>query len=130
MRVKLSGSVELLEEVQAAMAAADPSSIEQSVRKREDAELRFGLHDLADLTGSVKHLVDVAPILFAAGVAFWAKVSGRPTPGKAKPTRLTIDVTAPLKQLQVTITPTSTVEEIKIQLAQQGTTPRTRTHKQ
>src|SRR5882724_1163510 len=99
MRVKFSGPFELLEKVEAAMAAADPASIKQSVRKREHTELDFGLQELADLIGSVpvQDLVDIAPILWAAGMAFWEKVAGKPAPAATEaPTRLTIDITTSL----------------------------------
>jgi hypothetical protein len=117
MRVRISGSVEFMKEVEEAMAAADHANVEKSVRKLENAELQFGLQDVGDMIGWVKDLVELAPILWAAGVVFWKKLSGEAAPARAEaPGQLTIDITAPLKQFRVTITPTSTVEQIKEQL--------------
>jgi hypothetical protein len=118
MRVKLSGSVELMKEIEAAMAAADQATVEVGVRKRENAELGFSLTDVHDLIGSVKDLVELAPILWVAGVALWRKLSGEQALAKADaPAQHTIDITTSLKQVQVTVTPTSTVEQIERQLA-------------
>ena len=116
MRVKISGSVEFMDEVKEAMAAADDASVE-TTRKPEKAELQFGLQDVSEIIGTVADLTVLAPILWAAGAALRKKLSGNAAPAKAEaPGQLTADIMTPLKQFQVAITPTSTLEQIKAQL--------------
>lgn len=116
MRVKLTGSLDLLREVETALNVTPDAGVEQPSERRESGELQFGLKEVGDLVGVVKDLADLAPILIAAAGIVWRKLSSQTAPAPKSPAPLTIDVTTAMKQVRITIRPGATVEDVTLQI--------------
>jgi hypothetical protein len=76
MRVKLSGPVEMVEALEAALQSTPNAVLETPLMRRENAELRFGVTEIADIIGIVKvTLPSWSPY---AGLAYKSCVAYRP----------------------------------------------------
>jgi hypothetical protein len=126
MRVKLSGSVEVVEALERTAQSAPDISVEGPLTRRENTRLALDLKEVADLIVMAKDFAEVVALCWG-GLQVLRGISAKPvaksgeaaTPNAAenKPASIPLEVTTPRGSVRIAVSLESTPEQIAQQLA-------------
>jgi len=108
MRVKLSGSVELLTALETTGALSPGVSFDGPPKTRENAEMRFGMKEIADIVSIAKDFAELVGLCWAGYQAF------RQISHKKSGERL--EITTATRNVTILLSPETTKEQLEAQL--------------
>jgi hypothetical protein len=123
MRVKVSASIDVVEAFETAVPSTPSVALAVPLKRREAAELQFGLKEAGDLIVVVKDLAEFVSLCWAGlQVLRHASATGDPTetprklsPGVRGP--IPIEISTATAHVRIALNLDSTPEQIHVQLA-------------
>jgi len=88
MRVKLSGPIDVVEALEAALRSTADASLETPLTRRENSQLRFGMKEVAEIVVYVKDFAELVALCWAGIQALWSELAKpQPKSGVLSPLR-------------------------------------------